>query len=90
MGSGGAGRDRICLARPRHAHDPVARHQRGVNENISGLVRQCFPKRSDFSKITDKQINKVVERLNQRLRKTLGYNTPHEVFFKLPLVALAS
>src|SRR5215210_5299692 len=69
---------------------PYSSWERGVNENTNGLVRQYFPKKSDFSKLTDRQINKVVERLNQRPRKTLGYKTPNEVFFKLPLVALTS
>jgi IS30 family transposase len=69
---------------------PYHSWERGVNENTNGLVRQYFPKQSEFSKITDKQIKKVEERLNQRPRKTLGYKTPHEVFFKLPLVALTT
>ncbi len=69
---------------------PYSSWERGANENTNGLVRQYFPKKSDFSKITDRQINKVVERLNQRPRKTLGYKTPNEVFFKLPLVALTT
>ena len=72
------------FAHPYHAWE------RGVNENTNGLVRQYFPKKSDFSKITDRQINKVEERLNHRPRKTLGYKTPNEVFFKLPLVALTT
>ncbi len=67
---------------------PYSSWERGLNENTNGLVRQYFPKKSDFSKITDREINKVVERLNNRPRKTLGYKTPNEVFFKRPLVAL--
>jgi IS30 family transposase len=69
---------------------PYSSWERGLNENTNGLVRQYFPKKSDFSKITDRQINKVVERLNNRPRKTLGYRTPNEVFFKQPLVALTT
>lgn len=69
---------------------PYSSWERGVNENTHGLVRQYFPKKSEFSQITDRQLNRVVERLNQRPRKTLGYKTPNEVFFKLPLVALTS
>ena len=69
---------------------PYASWERGVNENTNGLVRQYFPKKSDFSKITDRQIKKVMERLNNRPRKTLGYKTPNEVFFKQPLVALTT
>jgi transposase, IS30 family len=67
---------------------PYASWERGLNENTNGLVGQYFPKRADFSKITDKQINRVVERLNNRPRKTLGYQTPNEVFFKRSPVAL--
>jgi len=69
---------------------PYSSWERGLNENTNGLVRQYFPKKSEFSKITDHQLNKVVERLNNRPRKTLGYKTPNEVFFKLPLVALTT
>ncbi len=69
---------------------PYSSWERGVNENTNGLVRQYFPKKSEFSKITDKQINQVADRLNHRPRKTLGYKTPNEVFFKLPLVALTT
>ncbi len=69
---------------------PYSSWERGLNENTNGLVRQYFPKKSEFSKITDRQLNKVVERLNHRPRKTLGYQTPNEVFFKLPLVALTT
>jgi IS30 family transposase len=69
---------------------PYHSWERGLNENTNGLVRQYFPKKSEFSKITDKQITKVVDRLNNRPRKTRGYKTPNEVFFKLPLVALTT
>jgi IS30 family transposase len=69
---------------------PYSSWERGVNENTNGLVRQYFPKKSDFSKITDRQLKKAVERLNNRPRKTLGYKTPNEVFFKQPLVALTT
>jgi IS30 family transposase len=67
---------------------PYSSWERGLNENTNGLVRQYFPKKTDFSKITDRQIERVVERLNNRPRKTLGYKTPNEIFFKRPLVAL--
>jgi IS30 family transposase len=69
---------------------PYHSWERGVNENTNGLVRQYFPKKSDFSKIINRQIKKVVTRLNHRPRKTLGYKTPNEVFFKLSLVALTT
>ncbi|MCA1605491.1 MAG: IS30 family transposase [Acidobacteria bacterium] len=69
---------------------PYASWERGLNENTNGLVRQYFPKKSDFSKTTDEEIAGVMERLNNRPRKTLGFRTPNEVFFKRRSVALQS
>jgi IS30 family transposase len=69
---------------------PHASWERGVNENTNGLVRQYFPKRHDFSTITQVEVERVVERLNDRPRKTLGYRTPNEVFYKRRPVALQS
>jgi len=69
---------------------PHASWERGVNENTNGLVRQYFPKRHDFSTITEAEVRRVMERLNDRPRKTLGYRTPNEVFYKRRPVALQS
>lgn len=69
---------------------PHASWERGVNENTNGLVRQYFPKRHDFSMITEAEVEQVVERLNERPRKRLGYRTPNEVFYKRRPVALHS
>jgi len=60
---------------------PYASWERGLNENTNGLIRQYFPKKMDFRTITKKQVNRVMNKLNNRPRKTLGYRTPHEVFF---------
>jgi transposase, IS30 family len=62
---------------------PYAAWERGLNENINGLIRQYFPKKMDFSTITQKQVNLVMKKLNHRPRKTLGSRTPHEVFFTI-------
>ncbi|MDZ7734880.1 MAG: IS30 family transposase [Gammaproteobacteria bacterium] len=62
---------------------PYASWERGLNENINGLIRQYFPKKMNFSTITKKQVNRVMNKLNHRPRKTLGYRTPHEVFFNI-------
>lgn len=69
---------------------PHASWERGVNENTNGLVRQYFPKQADFATITPAEVEQVTERLNDRPRKTLGYRTPNEVFYKRQPVALQS
>lgn len=60
--------------------DPYASWQRGANENTNGLIRQYFPKKTDFREITDADVEQTVHRLNHRPRKTLGFRTPHQVF----------
>lgn len=60
--------------------DPYAAWQRGANENTNGLLRQYFPKGSDFSSITDESLAQVAKKLNHRPRKCLNFQTPHEVF----------
>lgn len=62
---------------------PYAAWERGLNENINGLVRQYFPKQMDFSSITYKQLDRVMNKLNSRPRKSLQSRTPHEVFFNI-------
>jgi IS30 family transposase len=66
----------VYFAHPYHAWE------RGLNENTNGLLRQYFPKKMDFRKIDDNSIDHAMERLNNRPRKTLGFATPNEVFFK--------
>jgi len=67
---------------------PYASWERGTNENTNGLVRQYFPKKHDFARITNAEVQRAEDRLNNRPRKTLGYRTPNEVFFKERFVAL--
>ena len=70
--------------------DPYASWQRGTNENTNGLLRQYFPKGSDFRKITQTDVTRAVKKLNHRPRKCLHYRTPHEVFFEAIRGAVAS
>jgi IS30 family transposase len=76
-------------ARIYFAH-PYSSWERGLNENTNGLVRQYFPKKYEFSRISDSDLQHVEDLLNNRPRKTLGYRTPNEVFFKQRSVALPS
>jgi len=59
---------------------PYASWERGINENTNGLIRQYFPKGTDFTLVTDQQIQRVMDRLNNRPRKTRGCRSPNELF----------
>ena len=63
----------VYFAKPYHSWE------RGLNENTNGLLRQYFPKGTDFGKITPYRLKKVEAEVNGRPRKTLGYRTPQEV-----------
>lgn len=60
--------------------DPYCSGQRGTNENTNGLIRQYFPKGTDFRQVSNAELRKVVEKLNDRPRKRLGYWIPAQVF----------
>jgi len=77
-----------ALQAPIYFAHPYASWERGLNENTNGLVRQYFPKKHDFAKITNTEVQRVADLLNNRPRKTLRYRTPNEVFFKERYVAL--
>lgn len=62
--------------------DPGCPYQRGTNENTNGLIRQYYPKGTDFRDITHQQVRAVEQRLNNRPRACLGFRTPAEVFFE--------
>lgn len=63
--------------------DPHSPWQRGTNENTNGLIRDYFPKGTDFNQVSVAQLKRVQRELNERPRKTLGWKTPKEAFTQL-------
>jgi IS30 family transposase len=60
--------------------DPYSPWQRGTNENTNGLVRQFFPKGTNFRDVSHEALSHTQTLLNERPRKRLGYQTPKEAF----------
>jgi IS30 family transposase len=73
-----SGRREAADANDGRVGEPLTRSpwQRGSNENTNGLLRQYFPRGTDFSRISQSYLNAIALRLNQRPRKTLGFETP--------------
>ena len=63
--------------------DPYSAWQRGTGEYHNGLLRRYFPKGTDFSQVTQEELDEVVWEINNRPRKVLKYKTPQEVFNQL-------
>lgn len=64
----------IYFAHPYHSWE------RGLNEHTNGLIRQYLPKGTSFDTLTQEELDRIVEKINNRPRKALGYRTPNEVF----------
>lgn len=62
---------------------PYHSWERGANENLNGLIRQYFPKKTDFSLISEESIQKIEDKLNNRPRKRHGFLSPNAIFAKL-------
>ena len=58
---------------------PYRAWQRGSNENLNGLVRQFYPKGTDFKKVSRREVKRIEQLLNDRPRRRLRYRTPNEV-----------
>ena len=59
---------------------PYASWERGINENTNGLIRQYFPKGTDFNQVSDEEIEHVMNRLNNRPRASRNNRSPNELF----------
>ncbi len=63
--------------------DPYCSWQKGGVENLNKLIRQYFPKKTDFAGVTEEQVRLVQEKLNNRPRKSLHYRSPNQVISEL-------
>jgi IS30 family transposase len=71
-----------ALGAPVYFADPYSSWQRGLNENTNGLLRQYWPKATNFKEVKKKDVASVIVQLNDRPRKKLGYKTPAELMEK--------
>ena len=69
---------------------PCASWERGINENTHGLIRQYFPKGTDFKEVSDEHIKQGMERLNNQPRKMQGSRSPNELFMGQQVDLLAA
>lgn len=62
--------------------DPHCAWQKGSNENHNGILRRYIPKKTDLTKITQWELDSIIEEINNKPRKCLNYETPIEAFKK--------
>jgi transposase, IS30 family len=63
--------------------DPYSSYQRGSNENVNGVIRRYFPKGTDFSKVTETELQQVIKLINHMPRKIHCGKTAHEVYYSV-------
>ena len=68
-----------ALGAPVYFAHPYHSWERGLNENTNGLLRQYWPKATDFNQVADDEVERVVNELNDRPRKVLAFHTPAEL-----------
>ena len=73
---------KVLLA-PFYFANPYCSWERGLNEHTNGLLRQFFPKGTNFKIVKPEEVKKAVDLINNRPRKSLDYQTPYEVFYNI-------
>jgi transposase, IS30 family len=63
--------------------NPHSPWERGLNEHTNGLIREFFPKGTNFRIVTDEELKEIVDLINNRPRESLDYRTPYEVFYSV-------
>ena len=58
---------------------PYHSWERGLNENTNGLIRQYIPKGKDIDHLSDEDVAEIIEKINKRPRKCLGFKTPSDI-----------
>lgn len=71
------------LAIPTYFADPYSAWQRGTNEHFNGRIRKYLPKGTDFTDLTQTELDEIITEINNRPRKILAWATPAEVFHEL-------
>lgn len=71
-----------CLECSIHFCDPGAPYQKGGIENVNGVIRTELPRSIDIAKYSQKDVNALVDEINERPMKCLGYRSPKEVFYE--------
>ncbi len=61
---------------------PYSSWERELNDNTNGFIQQYLPKSRQLNNVTEKELNCIMDQLNHLPRKTLGFTTPYELFFK--------
>jgi len=74
-------KSQICPLSGQICDFPYHSWERGLNEHTNGLIRQFYPKSTNFKIVKEDDFQKVVNLINHRPRKSLDYRTPREVFF---------
>lgn len=62
--------------------DPYCSGQKGAVENANKILREFFPKGTDFRQVSQEQLDRVQYQINERPRKKLGFSTPKIEFFR--------